>query len=450
MPLRIRRVIFYAFILLFLIVAPMLALYSMGYRYHWGKQRLETTGLLTVAGTPTDAVVLLDGVVRARGLPARLGGLSGNEYIVRMERPGYRPWEQRVTIRGGQTAVIADVLLFRESDPVLTMSATITAFAVSADRRWAAFTRTVDPFTELWTIDLRTMDPRLALRVPNERATGDSREPSREPVTFRWSPRNSTLLVRTETDARIVTPGPTIVSRTVMDGLPALPDTITWELGSATSLIATANERLYRIATATGRTTLLAPPAPSVPFAVARGTLYTANGNRVTSIPTDGGTRRTIATLPDTAVLTEFLTIDGTTITAAGALGTTITITTTDGTVAVNYGGVPHGQFRGDAWFRMRGASEIWMESATGDPYLLTRRSAAITDTVWHPEDRHILLATTTEIIAVEVADRPFRTETTLATFDAIRAIAPSISGDDLLIVGRRGTAEGLWSLALR
>ncbi|MDP3771007.1 MAG: hypothetical protein Q8R16_01770, partial [bacterium] len=98
MPLWIRRIIYLSFIALFLLVAPILALYSMGYRYHWGKHRIERTGLLVVDGEPRDAIVRIDGAVRAHGLPARIGGLGENEYTVRIERDGHIPREERVTV----------------------------------------------------------------------------------------------------------------------------------------------------------------------------------------------------------------------------------------------------------------------------------------------------------------------------------------------------------------
>ncbi|MEK7529921.1 MAG: hypothetical protein AAB570_03290, partial [Patescibacteria group bacterium] len=61
---RVRRKLFYGFVLLFLITAPLSLLYTAGYR--WSKEDgLSKTGTLLLATTPRGAQITIDGRKRS-------------------------------------------------------------------------------------------------------------------------------------------------------------------------------------------------------------------------------------------------------------------------------------------------------------------------------------------------------------------------------------------------
>ncbi|MBI4449525.1 hypothetical protein HY634_00540 [Candidatus Uhrbacteria bacterium] len=447
MPLWIRRIIYLSFIALFLLVAPILALYSMGYRYHWGKHRIERTGLLVVDGEPRDAIVRIDGAVRARGLPARIGGLGENEYTVRIERDGHIPREERVAVVSGRTTFANDIRLFRDAPPTLEFAGTIASAQTSADGQWLAFTRTADVYEELWLMSLREGPPQLTLRFPH-----NSRfQIPNSRFRLAWSPRNATLLVTTPSDTIVIDPNHPQQPRSLIPLLPPRVSTIAWELASTNALIARSEGRLSRLSLATERSVTFRAPAPEGPFAVARGTIYATLGASMVAIPIDGAPHTVIATVPDGSSITAFTDLRGTLLEAETKNpDRLLTIATTTGTVRMRTGccrRLPEGR-NVELWHA--NAFELWVES--GDPpldRLIARRENPIIDAVWHPHTPYIIIATAHDVTAMDHRASAYPT-TLLAPFDTIQSIAIHPDGDDLTVIGRRGTEEGLWMLPLR
>lgn len=440
MPLWLRRIIYLSFIALFLLVAPILALYSMGYRYHWGKHRFERTGLLVVDGEPRDALIRLDGTVLADRLPARIGGLGENEYALRVEREGFLPLEQRVTITSGRTISLSNVRLFRATEPTLAFTGRITQSAVSANRHWLALLRSAASFEELWLWDLESDTRTLVLRIPEI-----------SNLQLSWSPRNAMLLVRSTSDAIVITPGRTLATRSILPLLPGRPTAVAWELADDHTLVANVERRLFRVNLTTGRTIALGVPTPSTPFALARSTLYVADGARILAMPLSGEAPALVATLPERMAIARFTDLRGTQLDAESTdSAQLLTIGTTDGNVRTRSGFGLHWTQARDAALWQTNAFELWAESGTpAQPHLLVRREVPLTDAAWLPEGQHVVFATARDVtvLALDPSTRP---ATTLTALDDIRAIAAPPDGDTLLIVGRRGTEEGVWTLPLR
>ncbi|MDO8599050.1 MAG: PEGA domain-containing protein [bacterium] len=441
MPLVLRRIIYWSFIACFLLVAPILALYSMGYRYHWGKHRIERTGLIVLDGMPRDATVRIDGEIRAQRLPARVGGLGENEYTIRVERDGFHPWEERVLVTSGRTTSATDMLLFRDALPTLELDGPITRTTVSADGQWLAFSRRQESFEELWIVDLTSTKRTIALRTP---IVNSSLVPRPSPLAFTWSPRNATLLVTTASAILTIDPHDVRLPRSLSNLLPRRPSTIAWELGSGNALIAAVDGRLLRISLLTGRTVTLPVPAPAGPFAVARGSLFTVTTRALTVTTIDGGATNVIST--GDATITTLVDLQGSVL-AAETDHQILDIALTTGNVRTRTGYGLRGHVR-DGVVAWHGTPfELWEES--GDPpqpRLLARRDTPIVDAAWHPNAPYVLLATAHDITAIN-RNVPNRPPVTLAMFDDLQTVAIDRTGATLLIIGRRGTTEGLWSL---
>ncbi|MDO8463500.1 MAG: PEGA domain-containing protein [bacterium] len=447
MPLWLRRTIYVSFMAVFFIVAPLLALYSMGYRYHPGKHRLERTGLIVVDGGPSDAVVLVDGEVRATRLPARVGGLGENVYTLRVMRDGYHPWEQRVAVVSGETTFATDVHLFRDASPSLLVRGTITTYTASADARFGAAIRADAGFEELWIHDLKDGTRTLVLRTPQD---------ARRAMEVIWSPRDARLLVRTATDVLVIDPRAPHEPLALARILDAAPDTAQWELGSGDAVIATTAGRIFRISVDSGRAIPLPIAIPETPFAVSRDALYTtvrtAHGNTLQRIPTNGDPTTTVATLATDLALTRFLDLRGTTITVeTDAPRRTVTVNTTTGTITVREGfDFRRSPYDATAarWFTE--TFELWTEEH--DPpteRLLVRRDAPLVDALWLPGTSSLIVATAKDVHALARDSAGEASTTPLAAFDGIRGITVQQDGSTLFIAGERDGASGLWELPL-
>ena len=129
MTLKTRRILYIFFILLFLTITPLISLYASGYKI--GQEfRIEKTGILILDSKPAGATIYLDDKAQRVfwkkyfnpeesyiQTPAKIKNLLPGEYFVRIEAPGYWPWQKKLKIEPGQSTFAEDVRLFKKDLP---------------------------------------------------------------------------------------------------------------------------------------------------------------------------------------------------------------------------------------------------------------------------------------------------------------------------------------------
>jgi PEGA domain len=104
-------------ILVFLILAPIVILYTAGFRYNSKKQRVEKVGIIFVRSRPSGADIYLDGKKRSETTPARLRNLLPGDYDVKISKNGYSDWEKTLPVGSELTTFAESVALFKNADP---------------------------------------------------------------------------------------------------------------------------------------------------------------------------------------------------------------------------------------------------------------------------------------------------------------------------------------------
>lgn len=121
MPLltrKIRVIIMCSLIAIFFVAAPLILLYTAGFRYSFSKRQIKRTGVLNIDATPTDMEVTLNNVKQKNKLPLYLPNRAPGTYKIVLSKQGYKPWEKDIVIASNQTTYIKDVALFKEALPV--------------------------------------------------------------------------------------------------------------------------------------------------------------------------------------------------------------------------------------------------------------------------------------------------------------------------------------------
>jgi len=112
MNINIRRAIALAFIIAFFITAPLLILYTAGFRYNIKRALVQRTGTLIVKTIPKDATVLLNDAPFSSTTPIRENNILPDEYNINIVKDGYYPWTKKLSIRPQETTFIEDIILF--------------------------------------------------------------------------------------------------------------------------------------------------------------------------------------------------------------------------------------------------------------------------------------------------------------------------------------------------
>lgn len=164
---RNRAFLRWAFVIIFLIIAPVIILSTAGYRFNFGTRRLERTGVIVVDTVPSGASVSLNGRLEKPLTPARLTRVSPGTYRVRIEKTGFRPWEKDIAVDESQTLFLNDLVLLRDALPSFEREqANVIASAFSPDDRYAAAVSNERGYAELHAFDFKTGLDRLPYRAP--------------------------------------------------------------------------------------------------------------------------------------------------------------------------------------------------------------------------------------------------------------------------------------------
>ncbi|OGF30924.1 hypothetical protein A2533_03370 [Candidatus Falkowbacteria bacterium RIFOXYD2_FULL_35_9] len=121
MNIHSRRFLAGFFILIFIIIAPLLILYTAGYRYSIKKQRLTSAGSLVIETEPRDATVYLSNHDKSYKTPARINDLTSNDYQITITKDGYYNWNKTLKIESQQTTFAENIILFSKASatPIL-------------------------------------------------------------------------------------------------------------------------------------------------------------------------------------------------------------------------------------------------------------------------------------------------------------------------------------------
>lgn len=132
MTLAQRRLLFYSFIFLFILIAPFAILYATGRTINWGSFEIQRTGSLVIESEPSGAEIFLDdkrptaflqkvfGRAAVPRTTARLINLAPGMYRLRLQIPNYFPWEEEITIRSNEVTNIGPIHLFKAAQPELS------------------------------------------------------------------------------------------------------------------------------------------------------------------------------------------------------------------------------------------------------------------------------------------------------------------------------------------
>lgn len=151
----IRRVIFIFFITMFLLVAPMIILYTSGYRYDWRYGLLKETGAINIDVQPKNAAIYVNDIKINSKMPVRLKNRVPNKYNIRITAPGYYDWQKNVEVKSKQTVYIKDIYLLKKNEPSMLVEGDINSTALAYDGQYLSYITKQNNLTEVWLKNLR-------------------------------------------------------------------------------------------------------------------------------------------------------------------------------------------------------------------------------------------------------------------------------------------------------
>ena len=182
------------FIITFLVGAPLLIIYTAGYRYNIKKGQVQRTGALVLETEPSRASVKLNNEYLPSSTPIRLNNILPDEYLITIEKEGFYSWEKTLDIRSQQTTFAEDVILFAKKAPEVIMESEISMIEFSPRNRYAVFV--TNDFEQDYLYMLNLDNGKLTLIYNDNRVFVDPR--------IVWSSDESRFLFKTAKNLIVV------------------------------------------------------------------------------------------------------------------------------------------------------------------------------------------------------------------------------------------------------
>lgn len=135
MPKTARFILFVSFAVLYITLAPVLIIYSMGYSFDFKNWRLTATGGFYLETWPQEVDILVNGVQKNKtgffSHQSLIQGLAPLEYILSAEKDGYYSWQKKLGVFDNQITRLANITLIKKEIAFEKIGEDIGAFTVS-------------------------------------------------------------------------------------------------------------------------------------------------------------------------------------------------------------------------------------------------------------------------------------------------------------------------------
>ncbi|MFH1253130.1 MAG: PEGA domain-containing protein [Candidatus Uhrbacteria bacterium] len=186
----IRKIIFWAFLATFFISAPLVVLYTAGYRWNFSRFSLVKTGLLSITTFPKNATIFLDGKPQ-KTTPAILENIMPGLHKVRLLKDGYLSWEKTLEIKEQETTFAPKVVLFSDQSTEIKEDINFSTAVFDATGYRLGYVLGEQGWWEIWVKDLSNDEKKLLLRLPQKEI---------QPLEITWSANGKNLFVKETTN----------------------------------------------------------------------------------------------------------------------------------------------------------------------------------------------------------------------------------------------------------
>ncbi|MGB2706178.1 MAG: PEGA domain-containing protein [Candidatus Omnitrophota bacterium] len=110
--LILRKIVFYIFVLVYLVLCPLIILYSLGYIFKpEAEEHIVKTGIIYLSTLPAGASIYVNGEVAENTTPAMLDKFLPGEYDIKIFLENYEVWRDTLPVKAGEATALGKILL---------------------------------------------------------------------------------------------------------------------------------------------------------------------------------------------------------------------------------------------------------------------------------------------------------------------------------------------------
>jgi archaellum component FlaG (FlaF/FlaG flagellin family) len=116
MKKRTKKILFISSIIAFLVVTPVMLLYSWGYRFDFENKKITPTGSIYIKAKPKRVNIIIDGKIQKKTDlffgASYIDSLIPKKHEIKIEKEGYHSWIKQLKVEPKQTTEVKHVILF--------------------------------------------------------------------------------------------------------------------------------------------------------------------------------------------------------------------------------------------------------------------------------------------------------------------------------------------------
>jgi len=142
MEKRVRTILFFIFLLIFIVIAPLLTLYVQGYRFDFENKKITQTGALFIKTiSPKQAEIYIDNKLIQKTdfffSSALVENLLPKKYNIKVQKQDYYTWEKNLEIKEKQVAEAKNIILLPQDPDFKLLSIDVDSAWFSKDKKKA-------------------------------------------------------------------------------------------------------------------------------------------------------------------------------------------------------------------------------------------------------------------------------------------------------------------------
>jgi len=171
---KTRTILFLILLILFLIAAPLIVFYCLGWRFDWQAKRPYQPGVFSIKAWPKNCQVFIDNQEKKKTDfffgSALIENLPPKKYDLEIKKEGSHSWIKRLEVKKGEVTEAKNIVLISENPNFKEITKKIKDFFFSPDEKKIILKEEELVSNEtVWSLKLFEIDKNVKSHLINER-----------------------------------------------------------------------------------------------------------------------------------------------------------------------------------------------------------------------------------------------------------------------------------------
>ena len=463
MNLLYRRITYITFIIIFLILAPLIVLYTQGYRFNLKRGKIQKTGILIVSSAPRAAAIYLNGkLVEKKDTPARIERLLPGDYEIKLTKEGYHDWNKKLPIYDNGTTFAEKIILWKNNLPIPLAAQNIVDWQLSPDGEKIIF---INNRKEINLLNLENDKIRQIKKLDDD-----------EIKIIAWSNSSRKIIIEAKNNQPPLRKfyvfeveksdgEPMVLNASI---LPAIEQNLKWDLQSDNTIYSLNSRGLWQMDLFKKKYKLLLNATSTQDFLIVGDRAYfyqnksiyrQALGDYLSAENASAALNINFGKVASPVLIAENIRCDDCSFINKSADKLFLFGPSSQNLFIVdpqNKNPIFKTWAKDISWLNKDMALfyndwEIWLYDLNKkEPELITRLGQPIMGARWHALGKHIFFSTNENINVIELDNRELRSAVTLTAIKDIKNLEINRDGRDLYFTGKLGEQENIFKLNIR